>query len=122
GLDEDKLMLLRLRDFEEASKLMPYFHSDTYKKLDVSVIDHVILEEMLGIGSGQEEGIDYDYNRKDAFNKVINQEYQLAFILKPVAAKAIKAIADASDKMPHKSTYFHPKLPSGLILYWMDRP
>lgn len=122
GLDEDKLLLLRLRDIEKAGKLMPYFHSDTYKKLDVSVIDHVILEEMLGIGSGQEEGIDYDYNRKDAINKVTNQEYQLAFILKPVAAKTIKEIADASDKMPHKSTYFHPKLPSGLILYWIDKP
>jgi len=122
GLDEDKLLLLRLRDIEKAGKLMPYFHSDTYKKLDVSVIDHVILEEMLGIGSGQEKGIDYDYNRKDSISKVTNQEYQLAFILKPVAAKTIKAIADASDKMPHKSTYFHPKLPSGLVLYWIDKP
>lgn len=101
---------------------MPYFHSDTYKKLDVSVIDHVILEEMLGIGSGQEKGIDYNYSREDAINKVTNQEYQLAFIIRPIEAKTIKTIADSSDKMPHKSTYFHPKLPSGLVLYWMDKP
>ncbi len=122
GLDEDELMILTLRDFEKASKLMPYFHSDTYKKLDVSVIDHVILEEMLGIGSGQEKGIDYNYSREDAINKVTNQEYQLAFIIRPIEAKTIKTIADSSDKMPHKSTYFHPKLPSGLVLYWMDKP
>jgi len=122
GTDKDKLLMLRLRDIEKAGKLMPYFHSDTYKKLDVSVIDHVILEEMLGIGSGQEKGIDYNYNREDAIKKVNDKEYQLAFILKPVAARTIKEIADASDKMPHKSTYFHPKLPSGLIVYWMDKP
>jgi len=122
GIDNDKLMLLTLRDVEKAGKLMPNFHSDIYKKLDVSVIDHVILEEMLGIGSGQEKGIDYNYNREDAVKKVANQEYQLAFIIKPMAPKTIKDIADASDKMPHKSTYFHPKLPSGLMLYWMDKP
>ena len=40
----------------------------------------------------------------------------MAFILKPVSAAVIKDIADAGDRMPRKSTYFYPKLPSGLLI------
>ena len=55
-------------------------------------------------------------NREDAVKRVLSQEYQLAFLLNPVRVETIKAIADASDKMPRKSTYFYPKLPAGLIV------
>jgi uncharacterized protein (DUF1015 family) len=47
---------------------------------------------------------------------VISQEYQLALLLSPVKPEVIKAMADVGDKMPRKSTYFYPKLPSGLII------
>ena len=47
---------------------------------------------------------------------VLDQEYQLAFLLSPVKAEDIKAIADADDRMPRKATYFYPKLPAGLII------
>lgn len=57
----------------------------------------------------------YSYDRLDAINRVLAQEYQLALLLGPVKAGVIKAIADVGDKMPRKSTYFYPKLPAGLI-------
>lgn len=115
-LDGHSLWLLTLRDLEAAAKLMPYFHSDIYKRLDVSLVDHIILEEMLGLNPEGESGIDYNYDREGAVQKVLNKEYQLAFIIKPVKPETIKAIADAQDRMPHKSTYFYPKLPSGLVV------
>jgi uncharacterized protein (DUF1015 family) len=95
---------------------MPYFHSEAYKKLDVSVVDHVILEELLAMSSDEVSRIDYNYDRQDAVRRVAAGEYQLAFILKPVSASIIKDIADAGDRMPRKSTYFYPKLPSGLLI------
>jgi uncharacterized protein (DUF1015 family) len=49
-------------------------------------------------------------------NRVLKQEYQLAFFLKPVRPELIKAVADANDKMPRKSTYFYPKAPAGLVV------
>ncbi len=118
GTTEGSLLLLRLRDPAAASELMPYFHSERYKKLNVSVLDHVILEKLLGVGDGGEEAsISYTYSKEDAVNRVVEGEYQLAFLLSPVKPQIIKSIADAGDRMPRKSTYFYPKAPAGLVLY-----
>jgi uncharacterized protein (DUF1015 family) len=118
GASEGSLLLLRLRDPAAASGLMPYFHSERYKKLNVSVLDHVILEKLLGVGGGREEAsLGYTYSREGAVNRVVEREYQLAFLLSPLKPEAIKAIADAGDRMPRKSTYFYPKAPAGLVLH-----
>jgi len=117
GLEAGQLLVLTLRDLTAAGQMMPYFHSEVYKRLDVSIVDHVILEELLGLSSGEEARITYNYERQETVNRVLAGEYQLAFILKPVTAGVIKAIADAGDRMPRKSTYFYPKVPSGLVFY-----
>jgi uncharacterized protein (DUF1015 family) len=118
GVAEGNLLLLRLRDAAAASRLMPSFHSEIYKKLNVSVLDHIILEKLLGVGGGEEASLDYTYSREDAVNRVMEQEFQLAFLLSPVRPGVIKAIADAGDRMPRKSTYFYPKAPAGFVLYY----
>ncbi len=116
GLDAERLFVLKLREFTAVSRMIPYFHSELYKKLDVDIVDNVILEKLLGVGSGREEAIlGYCYDRLDAVNRVLDGEYQLAFLLSPVKAEVIKAIADAGDKMSRKSTYFYPKVPAGLV-------
>ena len=116
GLEKEHLFVLRLRNFAAAREMMPYFHSELYKSLEVSIVDHVILEKLLGMSSGREEAnLAYSYDKLDAVNKVLDQEYQLAFLLSPVKAEVVKAIADAGDRMPRKSTYFYPKLPAGLV-------
>ncbi len=116
GLATEQLFVLRLRDFTAAKEMMPYFHCELYKRLDVSIVDHIILEKMLGLSSGREEAIlAYSYDRLDAVNRVLDGEYQLAFLLSPVKAEVVKAIADAGDRMPRKSTYFYPKAPAGLV-------
>jgi uncharacterized protein (DUF1015 family) len=120
GLDGRNLWLLTLRDFETAQRLMPQFHTVTYKQLDVSMVDHIILENILGLKPEGEAGIAFNYDRDEALAGVTAGEYQLAFIVKPVRPETIKAIADASDRMPRKSTYFYPKLPSGLVLNRLD--
>ncbi len=116
GLEDDNFLLLTLKDFETAAKFMPNFHTDIYKKLDVSMVDHIILEEMLGVKPEGDGGIAFDHDREDAVKKVQTGEFQLAFIIKAVRPETIKAISDASDRMPRKSTYFFPKLPSGLVI------
>ena len=98
--------------------MMPYFHSEFYKKLAVSILDHVILEKLLGIGSDEDSAvIDYSSDSLDAVSRVLNQDYQLAFLLNPVKAAVIKDIADAGDRMPRKSTYFYPKIYAGLTIH-----
>jgi len=118
GLEAEYLFGLRLRDLAAASQMMPYFHCELYKRLDVSIVDHIILEKLLGVSSDREEAIlGYSYDKQDAVNKVLDQEYQLVFLLKPIKPELVKAIADVGDRMPRKSTYFYPKLPAGLVFH-----
>jgi len=116
GLSPGSLLLLKLGDSATVSQMVPYFHSELYKGLDVSIVDHVILEEMLGLASEQEEtSLAFNHDKMNVVNGVLNREYQLAFFLSPVKTEAIKAITDVGDRMPRKSTYFYPKPPSGLV-------
>lgn len=116
GLVEGKLLRLKLRDTSAADQMMPHFHSELYKRLDVDIVDSIIPRDLAGGG----EVIKYSYDGQDAVDRVLQQEYQLAFLLSPVQAEAVKAIADAGDKMSRKATYFYPKAPAGLVLHRLD--
>ncbi len=116
GLASERLFVLKVRDLAAISQMMPYFHSELYRRLDVSIVDHIILENLLALSGDKEDTLlAYSYDRLEAVNSVLGQEYQLAVLLSPVKVEVIKAIADVGDKMPRKSTYFFPKLPAGLI-------
>jgi uncharacterized protein (DUF1015 family) len=118
GLEEDKLLVLSLRDVKAVNQMMPTFYGDLYKKLDVSLVDHVILEKLLAFDKDKEEtSLTYSYDRVEAIKRVKDQEYQLVFLLNQVRPELIRAIADAGDRMPRKSTYFYPKSPAGLVVY-----
>ena len=117
GPAAEHLFVLRLRNISAISRIMPYFHSELYRRLDVSIVDHIILDKLLVLGSGGGSGkIAYSHDRQDAVNKVLDGEYQLAFLLRPIKAELIKAIADDGDRMPGKATYFYPKVPAGLVI------
>jgi len=116
--DADHLSVLTLKDHAIDGETMPYFHSELYRKLDVSIIDHIILEKILGLGIGgkDEPRISFSHDRAEALADVRKGESQVAFFLNPVKPALIKAVADAGDKMPRKSTYFYPKAPAGLVV------
>jgi uncharacterized protein (DUF1015 family) len=118
GLEGDKLLILTLRDVNAVNQMMPTFHGDLYKKLDVSLVDHVILEKLLAFDKDREEkALIYSYDRLEAVKRVMEQEYQLVFLLNPLKPEIVRAIADVGDRMPRKSTYFYPKSPAGLVCY-----
>ena len=120
GLDSRDVLLLKPHDLTSLNKLMPDSRSEQYRRLTVSVLDHVILEKLLGLKREQvAEALAYSYDQFDAANMVLSGQYQLAFLIGPVKADMIKMIADVGDRMPGKSTYFYPKLPSGLVFYRM---
>lgn len=117
GISADNLLVIKPKNLENLFPMMPQFHTDLYKTLEVSIIDHVILENLLALSNEKDKfNLGYCYDRQDAVNRVISGEYQMTFILTPIKAEVIKNIADLSDKMPKKSTYFYPKVPAGLIV------
>jgi len=112
----ENILLLRLRDSAEIGQMMPSFHTALFERLDVSITDHVILEKLLEIDpTGDETKVDYSHDRQEAVNRVLDDEYQLTFFLRPVKPELVKAVADNGDRMPRKSTYFYPKTPVGLV-------
>ena len=120
GLDKKNILLLKPDNLTALSRLMPDSRSEHYRRLSVSILDHVVLEKLSGLKREQAaEALAYSYDQSDAVNMVLSGQYQLAFFISPVKADMIKMIADVGDRMPGKSTYFYPKLPSGLVFYRM---
>ncbi len=114
GLEEGSVTGLRLRPDVHIRAVMPPGHSDAYNKLEVSILQHLVIDRLIAIDSSV--SIAYTPSPETAVRMVDQGDYQLAFILNPIPLSAIKAIADADDRMPGKSTYFYPKLPTGLVI------
>jgi uncharacterized protein (DUF1015 family) len=116
GLEEGRLHLLTLRDAAEARALMPE-HSATWQSLDVSVLEYAILRDTLGIRSDQAGVIDYTDDHAHALTEVESGRWPLAFLLNATRIEQVRAVADAGERMPAKSTFFWPKLATGLVMY-----
>ena len=77
----------------------------------IKLLHQVILERL-----SSDLGIAYSSNTGEAIGKVCSGEYQLAFLLNPTSAAEIMATCDAGERLPHKSTFFYPKPPTGLVI------
>lgn len=97
--------------------------SQAYCDLDVTVLHTLILEKALGIdreNMANQINLRYTRSFEEAVKSVKDGESSAAFILNPTKVREIKSVALASDKMPQKSTYFYPKLITGLVMNQLD--
>lgn len=93
---------------------------ESYRKLDVVVLHSLIIENILGTSKAdveQEKNIIYTRNPVDAIKRVDSGECNLALYLNPPRIEHVVNVARAGEQMPQKSTYFYPKLLSGLVTY-----
>jgi uncharacterized protein (DUF1015 family) len=118
GLRAGSLVLLRSRQDVSLEAMIPGNRSQAYRQFNISILNHIILDKMLGLTS--KENIAYTVDLKEAYQKINEGKYQLAFLLNPPQSEMVKAVADVQDRMPSKSTYFYPKLPAGLIINPLD--
>ncbi|MFH1615721.1 MAG: DUF1015 domain-containing protein [Planctomycetota bacterium] len=117
-----RFYVLVLKDRSLMTQAMPHM-SDALKALDVSVLHCLILEKALGIGDEQlacESHIEYIKDINQAVDKAIktvdNGKAQVLFFMNPTKIEQVKAVAAAGEKMPQKSTFFYPKVFSGLTI------
>jgi len=97
--------------------------SAAYRGLDVSVLHKLILEQILCIGKEQvskDEAIEYVKDTPNAIDEMISHveagRKQVAFFMNPVKMQQLIMVTDAGERMPQKSTYFYPKMYSGLTI------
>lgn len=118
GLQPDSLMVLKKRHGIALEAMMPENRSEAYLKFDVSILNHIVLDVILG-GTKDVE-IAYSVDLGEARRQIMEGKYQLAFVLHPPQPEMVGAVTDAQDRLPRKSTYFYPKLPAGLVINPLD--
>jgi uncharacterized protein (DUF1015 family) len=93
--------------------------SPVARSLDVSVLHELVLESALGIdraAQAAQSNIRYYKDTADLLARVARGEGQVAFVMHPTRVEQVKAVADASEIMPQKSTFFYPKIASGAVI------
>lgn len=113
-----KCYVMTLKDEGAVKKLLPDM-SEAYCGLDVTVLHSLVLERILGIDKenmANQKNLTYTRSRQEALEAVDMDGADCSFILNPTKVSEIRDVAAAGEKMPQKSTYFYPKLITGLVM------
>ena len=101
-------------------------HDDPIESLDVALLQDRILSPILNIGDPRTDqrigfvgGI---RGHEELEHKVVSGEWSVAFSMHETSMEELLRVADANEIMPPKSTWFEPKLRSGLFLHRFDIP
>jgi uncharacterized protein (DUF1015 family) len=109
--------MLTLKDPAIADRALPE-HAEPYRRLDTAVLEALILKGALGMSDDQIdhlEGLGYARDFDQALELVDTSTYDTAFFMAPTPIERVRAVASAGESMPPKSTYFFPKVPTGLL-------
>lgn len=115
---KDYYYLLKLKDMASIDNAIEGM-SDAYKHLDVTILHTLILEKYLGIDKenmAQQRNLSYTRDPHEAIEAVRNGKFQCSFLINATKVSEIKEISLANEKMPQKSTYFWPKLVTGIVI------
>ncbi|MDE2744633.1 MAG: DUF1015 domain-containing protein [Chloroflexota bacterium] len=112
-----------LEPTDAAARAMPDDVPDAWRNLAPAVLQHVILEPLLGIDADALAGgraVSYTHHLDELLQAISSGTANAAFVLPAPTLQDVIDTADAGSFMPQKSTYFVPKLPTGLVLHALD--
>ena len=107
---------LTLKDQAIADAALPD-HAEPYRQLDTAVLEELILKGALGMTDediDHLEGLDYARDFEQALELVESGARDAAFFVAATPIEQVRAVAAAGESMPPKSTYFFPKVPTGV--------
>jgi uncharacterized protein (DUF1015 family) len=119
---EHSYYLLTLRSETDMDDLLPD-KSPAYRRLDVSILHHLIIDKLLGIRMDTHKlglNIEYIKDADDADKRVHDGVAEIVFFMNPTKVQEVKDVAAAGERMPQKATYFFPKLLTGLVMHKLD--
>jgi uncharacterized protein (DUF1015 family) len=109
---------LTLTDQAIADAALPGF-SEAYRSLDTGVLEALLLKGALGLSDddiSHFNGLFYARSTKEAVEMVRSGEYDAAFLMRPTLVSQVREVAAGGENMPPKSTFFYPKLLTGLLM------
>jgi uncharacterized protein (DUF1015 family) len=108
---------IRLRDTGGLDQALSG-RSEAYRTLDAAILEELVLKGILDMSTediAAKRGIGYTPSIDEALAKLDGGDYQAAFLLRPTPVDQVRAVAAAGETMPPKSTYFFPKLLTGIV-------
>ena len=112
-------LLLTLRDEAGLDAVEALGRTDAVRRLDVAIVERLVVAEILAAGKSTPT-LTYTPDPSPALQVAHMGKAVAAVLLNPTRVEQVFAVADAGDVMPPKSTYFIPKVPSGLVLRAAD--
>ncbi|MBN1193053.1 MAG: DUF1015 domain-containing protein [Coriobacteriia bacterium] len=109
-----------LRDDVDPAEVIAADHTDSWKRLDVTVLQEMVLKPLFGISPDDTSTLERLSFVKDAHEALRVEDADVAFLLAPTRMDQLREVALAGETMPQKSTYFYPKLLSGLLFRPLD--
>jgi len=110
--------IITLRDEANLSGL-PLPTSTTLRDLDVTVLNCIILQHLLGLSPAAQETeglVDYAMDVGEVVSRTLSGAWQLGFLVNPTPMWQVQAVAETAETMPDNSTFFYPKLATGLVM------
>lgn len=89
------------------------------RSLDVAVLDQVVLRGLMGLSDEflvDSDSISFMHDFSETLHAVKSGNFTAGFFINPTRIEQVREVADAGLMMPHKSTYFYPKVISGLVI------
>jgi uncharacterized protein (DUF1015 family) len=116
-------LVLTVKDAAGVDSHLPQDRSPAWRKLDYSIANHAILRH--GLGLSEEQMSDYGSlwfteDAEQAAADVVSGKGRYAVLLNPVPVTDVLDLADAGERMPQKSTFFYPKIPTGLAFNLLE--
>ncbi len=110
--------LIRLKDPRKAKEKMGIAKADAWCGLDVVLLNHLILAKLWNLPESQWEAtIRYTHSDEEAVASVKNGKAEAVFLLQDPPVKILREMGDIRELLPQKTTYFYPKLASGLVFH-----
>jgi uncharacterized protein (DUF1015 family) len=88
-------------------------YAEVLQELDVTLVDGFILKELLKV---ELEDVGLLKGRNEVLEEVHAGRYRAAFLMNPPSIQQVKRVADAGEVMPRKTTFFYPKVATGLVI------
>jgi len=98
----------------EAEELLPAGSAPSLRALDTFFLHQAVLPKLLHV---PEDAVRFAHSLGEVEETLASGGCRMALVLRPTPVRHIVAVADARESMPAKSTFFHPKLPSGLVIH-----
>jgi uncharacterized protein (DUF1015 family) len=120
--DAGAFILLKLRPDADSRTWRDDLPRPLYH-LDVVVLTELVLKRLLRVDEktlDDERQIHYSHDGREAVRLVDSGAYQVAFLINPTRIEQVQEVASAGLIMPHKSTYFYPKVIDGSVLHMLD--